>query len=94
MYFSFKISTPHLRIQIKIAQSCYNRENHLPIFLFQTPQKSYDEERKLLESNPFIKVLENSKLAVMLYEVYEKVRKTGVVRVRKFDVDISYIANS
>lgn len=65
------------------------------MFLFQTPQKSYDEERKLLESsNPFIKVLEGSKLAAMLYEVYEKVRKTGVVRVRKFDVDIFHTENS
>ena len=64
------------------------------MLLFQTPQKSYDEERKLLESNPFIKVLESSKLAVMLCEVYEKVRKTGVVRVRKFDVDIFYTENS
>lgn len=64
------------------------------MLLFQTPQKSYDEERKLLESNPFIKVLEKSKLAAMLCEVYEKVRKTGVVRVRKLDVDIFHTENS
>ncbi|PAV76987.1 hypothetical protein WR25_06666 isoform B [Diploscapter pachys] len=63
-------------VNAAVSSASANQKEH-PML---TPQKSYDEERKLLESNPFIKVLENSKLAVMLYEVYEKVRKTGVVR--------------